>query len=224
MKNIRSDLKIIVVGNANTGKTSYVNKWTKNEFRENYKATIVSEFGYKIYQYKGNVYRIQMWDLAGQDKNTTMTKIFCKDSHGVIILSDTENNESLESTVQWKKIIDDSVLFFDNTPLPMMLCQNKIDLVDPLDRKEKELIEFGKKNGFICNFQTSVKENIKVNESMNEFLGLVIDKTEGLKNQNIGYDNRDSIVLNNNGYKILNGKNDGNNKNNYRTPDKKCCS
>ena len=26
----RSDLKIIVIGNAGTGKTSFVNKWTKN--------------------------------------------------------------------------------------------------------------------------------------------------------------------------------------------------
>ncbi len=67
-KNFRSDLKIIVIGNAGTGKTSFVNKWTKNTFSDTYKATIVSEFGYKIFEYAGRVYRIQLWDLAG--KNT----------------------------------------------------------------------------------------------------------------------------------------------------------
>jgi small GTP-binding protein len=65
-KNFRNDLKIIVVGNSGTGKTSFVNKWTKNTFSETYKATIVSEFGYKIFEFKGKFYRIQLWDLAGR--------------------------------------------------------------------------------------------------------------------------------------------------------------
>ena len=65
-KNIRGDLKIIVIGTAGTGKTSFVNKWTKNIFNENYKATIVSEFGFKIVDINGKMYRIQLWDLAGK--------------------------------------------------------------------------------------------------------------------------------------------------------------
>ena len=65
-KNFGNDLKIIVVGNSGTGKTSFVNKWTKNTFSDVYKATIVSEFGYKIFEWKGKFYRIQLWDLAGR--------------------------------------------------------------------------------------------------------------------------------------------------------------
>jgi len=64
-KNFRNDLKIVVIGNSGTGKTSFVNKWTKNTFSDTYKATIVSEFGYKIFEFKGKIYRIQLWDLAG---------------------------------------------------------------------------------------------------------------------------------------------------------------
>jgi small GTP-binding protein len=60
------DLKIVVIGNSGTGKTSFVNKWTKNIFSESYKATIVSEFGYKIFEHEGIFYRIQLWDLAGK--------------------------------------------------------------------------------------------------------------------------------------------------------------
>ena len=93
---IRSDLKIIVIGSSGTGKTSYVNKWTKNIFQEEYKATIVSEFGFKVFEHEGKLYRIQLWDLAGQDKNSTVTKIFAKDSHGCIILSDATKPNSLE--------------------------------------------------------------------------------------------------------------------------------
>lgn len=62
----RSDIKIIVVGMAGTGKTSYVQRWTKGVFSDVYKATIVSEFGFKVYQHKGKNYRVQVWDIAGK--------------------------------------------------------------------------------------------------------------------------------------------------------------
>ena len=93
---IRTDLKIIVIGSSGTGKTSYVNKWTKNIFFEEYKATIVSEFGFKVFENEGKLYRIQLWDLAGQDKNLQVTKIFAKDSHGCIILCDATKAETLQ--------------------------------------------------------------------------------------------------------------------------------
>jgi small GTP-binding protein len=92
----RSDLKIIVIGTSGTGKTSYVNKWTKNIFSDTYKATILSEFGFKIFEYEGRLYRIQLWDLAGQDKNAMVTKIFAKDAHGCVVMSDATNTSTRE--------------------------------------------------------------------------------------------------------------------------------
>ena len=92
----RSDLKIIVIGTSGTGKTSFVNKWTKNIFNETYKATIVSEFGFKIYDYEGRLYPRQLWDLAGQDKNAMVTKIFAKDAHGCVVMSDATNIQTRE--------------------------------------------------------------------------------------------------------------------------------
>ena len=92
----RTDFKIIIIGSSGTGKTSLVNKWTKNIFSDIYKATIVSEFGFKIFEKDGKLYRIQLWDLAGQDKNAMVTKIFAKDAHGCIIVSDATNLETRE--------------------------------------------------------------------------------------------------------------------------------
>ena len=94
--NTKNEIKIIVIGDSATGKTSFVNKWTKDTFSEQYKATIVSEFSFKVYEYKGKFYRIQLWDLAGQDKNTCITKIFSKNSHGCIIVCDITNKESIK--------------------------------------------------------------------------------------------------------------------------------
>ena len=94
MSTFRSDLKIIVIGTSGTGKTSFVNKWTKNIFNDTYKATIVSEFGFKVFEDNGKFYRIQLWDLAGQDKNAMVTKIFAKDAHGCVVMSDATNTQT----------------------------------------------------------------------------------------------------------------------------------
>ncbi len=87
----KNDIKIIVIGNSGVGKTSFVNKWTKNIFSNSTKTTIGSEFGYKIFQNNGTIYNIQLWDIAGQDKNIMVTKYFARDSHGCIIMSDATN-------------------------------------------------------------------------------------------------------------------------------------
>ena len=97
MSGFRSDLKIIVIGTSGTGKTSLVNKWTKNIFSEVYKATNISEFGFKIFEKDDKLYRIQAWDLCGCDKNPMVIKIFSKDdAHGCIIMSDATNKQTRE--------------------------------------------------------------------------------------------------------------------------------
>ena len=169
-KEINSELKIIVIGNSNTGKTSFVNKWTKGTFTDNYKATVVSEFSFKVFQFKDKYYRIQLWDLAGQDKNTHITKIFSKNSHGCIVLCDITNKETLNDTLKWKESVEESTRFIDGDIIPSVLVQNKIDLVDEESLKDEEDIKkFAEDNKYIGYFRTSVKMGVGVDECM-EFL------------------------------------------------------
>ena len=96
MSQFKSNLKILIIGDQRTGKTTFANKYTKNIFEDEYKPTIVSEFNSKIYQKDGNLYRIQLWDLAGKDKNYMVTKIFAKDAYGCVIMSDATDIKTRE--------------------------------------------------------------------------------------------------------------------------------
>jgi small GTP-binding protein len=199
MKSFGQDLKIIVVGNAGTGKTSFVNKWTKNTFSENYKATIVSEFGYKIVSYNNIYYRVQLWDLAGQDKNATTTRLFSKDSHGALILCEINNKKSLEESANWKKAIDENTKFMDGSCLPIILIENKLDLLvespndsyhqnaimGVLSSESEYLDDFSKQNSFTKSFKTSVKSGFNVNESMDYLIKRIIEKLDTLNIDNI---------------------------------------
>jgi small GTP-binding protein len=198
-KSTKNELKIIVVGNSGTGKTSFVNKWIKNSFDENYKATIVSEFSYKIYDYKDKSYKIQLWDLAGMDQNICITKIFSKDSHGCIVLSDITDKKTLEISIKWKNTVDETARFLDGSNIPAILVRNKIDLLENEDNNddEEEMKEFCEKNKFLRCFKTSAKTGINIDESMNFLISSIIDKMEALtQNGNNPFEKpRESLVL-----------------------------
>jgi small GTP-binding protein len=196
----RTDIKIVVLGSSGTGKTSFCNLWVNNIFPEEYKATVMSEFSFKMYNYKGNYYKIQIWDLAGQDKNIYTSKVFTKGAHGCLILYDTQSKNSFENTVKWKKAIDDNTRFIDETPLPIVLVQNKIDLVEQeeLEKDEDELKKFVDENGFLTFTRTSCKNKQNINETMDYLLANIIDRLEEYhKKANIPIDDnkRTSIVI-----------------------------
>ena len=180
-QNIRTDLKILVVGNSGAGKTSFVNRWTKNEFKDNYKPTVVSEFGFKIHELNGKLYRIQLWDIGGQDKSSGMAKIFSRDSHGCVIISDSSNIATLGETLKWKDLVSNEANFIDGKKLPFILVENKIDLIE--NREEFQNIEnqtknIAENNQFEKYFMASVKQNINIEESMNFLIELIIDRLE----------------------------------------------
>ena len=179
-KSTKNELKIIVIGNSGTGKTSFVNKWTKNTFTDFYKATIVSEFSYKIFEYKGKFYRIQLWDLAGQDKNTCITKIFARDAHGCVVLADITNKESIQDSLKWKASVDDTARFMDGGYLPCVLVENKIDLVENKDvvSDETEIKKFANENKFDNHFRTSAKMGIGINECMDYLIKAILERSE----------------------------------------------
>ena len=161
------DIKIILIGNSGAGKTSFMNKYTKNKFTDNYKASIVAEFGFKIAEVDSELHRIQMWDLSGNDKNYTITKIFAKDAHGVIVVCDATNTQTMKESVKWKKIVDETVGYFDGGHIPSVLVENKIDLLPENEREDdSQLQQFARENNFDGAFRTSSKEGININEAM----------------------------------------------------------
>ena len=199
----KNSLKIVIVGNSRTEKTSFCNRWMKDTFTNDYKATVLSDFSYKIYEYKGNYYKIQFWDIAGQDKNIYTSKVFSKGAHGCIIVSDITNEETLQKTLLWKKAIDENTQFIDGEKIPSILIQNKIDLISDNDISEsnEDIDNFCKNNKFTNYFRTSCKDGRNVNESMDYLLSVIIDKIEDYsKNNNnspFDDDKRTSIVIQN---------------------------
>jgi len=90
-----NELKIILIGNGGTGKTSLANRLVKNSFIEDYKST----HGIQLSQYNDlNPYIINIWDFAGQDIYHATHRMFMRARALFLILWDHET-ESQEYTI-----------------------------------------------------------------------------------------------------------------------------
>lgn len=202
------ELKIMIIGSSGAGKTSFVQRWTKGDFIEDYRPTIISDFGFKIYEYNKNLFRVQLWDIGGQDKSASMAKIFARDSHGCIVVTDISINENPIEIFKWKEIISEESSFIDDEKIPFILVGNKIDLIKT--EENKKIIEEKTKNicnnyGFMNYFLTSAKEGINVNESMQYLLDHIIERFEKFcedNNQEFGQKRKDTVKLENEKHKI----------------------
>ena len=62
---LKEMIKILIIGNSYTGKTSVVNRFVQNKFDEHYKATVACDFSMKIIKIEDTELRLQLWDLVG---------------------------------------------------------------------------------------------------------------------------------------------------------------
>ncbi|XP_014257485.2 ras-related protein Rab-7L1-like [Cimex lectularius] len=169
--------KVIIIGDPTVGKTSFIQRYVRNSFSREYKSTVGVDFALKVLHWYGSqTIKLQLWDIAGQERFTWMTRVYYKNAHGCIIMFDLTNKTSFDNSLKWKKDLDSKCSLGDGSPVPCMLLANKCDLEDR--RVEQLDIEsFHKQHNFIGWTETSAKEGLMVNESM-RFLVEVIMQHE----------------------------------------------
>ncbi len=209
-------IKIIIIGNSGSGKTSFCNRWIKGTFSETYRATIMTDFSEKIHKYNNKEYKISLWDLAGQDRNIHTTKILTKNALCCLVFCDITNIKSRNDTLKWKKSVDDNSTFLNTqNKIPCFLIENKIDLVDESTVKDiSELSEFSQKNNFSGFYRTSAKTGENVDFIMNSIIGYIINKLMECLNQGEKIEKRKSL------FEL---KADANKEKNEKNSNDECC-
>ena len=177
-KKFGKDLKVILIGNISTGKTSIINRFIKNIFEEKCRATIAPEFSYKVIKYKGANYRLQIWDLPGQERNKEITRLFCQNSDGCIFCCEVKDKKSREDLLRWKESLNDKQEISD---LPKIIIENKCDLLGNeekyLDNFE-ELKKFSDDNDFDECFRTSALNGYNIENAINFLVEKIAAKLE----------------------------------------------
>ena len=131
MKSKRNDsittvhLKVIIVGDMDTGKTSIIKRYLYDKFDNNNNSTIAPELKTKIIKINGINYNINFWDLPGQDRNAFISGNFARDTDGIIYCCDVENKKSMKNLKKWEEALKSKENIDDITKI---VIENKCDL------------------------------------------------------------------------------------------------
>ena len=175
--------KIILVGDSAVGKTSLVNRFMGLEYEENISCTINADFKLKSLSLDSSTgVELTVWDTCGQEKYRSMTRQYFKDSHGVILVYDVNNENSFSGLNIWLNEIKTNC---NNANVSITLVANKIDLNERAISKE-EGNEFALKNGLLY-VETSSKDGININSPFEMLSKDIIQKIN--QNQN-GYNEK----------------------------------
>jgi len=158
--------KVLVVGDVATRKTSVIKRYVRNTFSKDYQTTIGVDFALKRVTTNGTEMNVQLWDIAGQERFSGLSRIFYTHAVAAIIVYDLFQRDSFESAAKWKKDIDAKVFLPNNQPIPVLLLGNKSDLISETAQPEvtdEEIEQFVKLHKFYAHFKCSAKNghNIK---------------------------------------------------------------
>ncbi len=165
--------KYIIIGQQAVGKSNLLLRYINGEFRNEYQTTIGVEFGSKSLFIKDKVYRIQIWDTAGQENYKSITRAYYKNSACAIIVYDISNRESFENVSSW---IEDCKNQCAKT-VYMTLVGNKSDLEEMRVVSKEEGQELAEKYG-INFYETSAKTGENVEELFNNSAEEIIANIE----------------------------------------------
>ena len=80
--------KLIVIGDSGIGKSCLMHRMCHNEFTDDHEVTVGVEFGSILVKIKDVAFKLQIWDTAGQESFQSITKIFYRGAHGVLLTYD----------------------------------------------------------------------------------------------------------------------------------------
>uniref|UniRef100_A0A6B2LI57 Ras-related protein Rab n=1 Tax=Arcella intermedia TaxID=1963864 RepID=A0A6B2LI57_9EUKA len=162
-------MKVVVVGNIGVGKTSIIRRFVGNAFPKHYKATVGVDFALKVIQIdEKTTVQLQLWDIAGQERFGTMTKIYYKKALGALVVFDVTELSSFQAVEKWVKDIRDKIR--DPDDIPMLLVGNKSDTGTTSVVTNEQIEEAATKFGMIGWKVTSAKENKNIEESIDTLL------------------------------------------------------
>lgn len=93
--------KVVVVGDLNVGKTCLINRFCKDVFERDYKATIGVDFEIERFEMSGVPFSLQIWDTAGQEKFKCIASAYYRGAQVIITVFDMADIKSLDHTRQW---------------------------------------------------------------------------------------------------------------------------
>ena len=166
-----SEVKITVIGEGAVGKTSLIRRWAEGKFEKTYLATLGVDITDKTVHVDNLIFKMILWDIAGQRRYKQFRNAFYKGTQGIIMVADVTNTASLDALPSWKEELEQYV----DKELPSILLANKSDLDDDRKVGQKAIHKVGQVIGIPSEFifETSALLGTNVESAFQSIAALI---------------------------------------------------
>ncbi|XP_015200527.1 ras-related protein Rab-28 isoform X5 [Lepisosteus oculatus] len=175
-------LKIVIIGDGASGKTSLATRFAQESFGKQYKQTIGLDFFLKRLNMPGNLnVTLQVWDIGGQTIGGKMLDKYIYGAQGVLLVYDITNYQSFENLEDWFAVVKKVNEEAECQPV-VSLVGNKIDLEHMRTVKADKHQRFCQENGLISQFVSAKTGDSRLAA---DILGIKLNKAEMEQSQRV---------------------------------------
>ena len=165
--------KIIIFGDAGTGKTTLTQRFLTNLFVSDQTMTIGVDFEVKSLTVDEQKVKLQIWDFGGEERFRFLLPTYVRGARGGLFIYDITNFSSIAHIDDWLSVIRKEIRAEDI--FPIIVVGSKADLVESREVSSAEGIKIAKSrnvNGFI---ETSSKSGENVEKTFEALTTLMLN-------------------------------------------------
>lgn len=151
--------KVVLVGDAEVGKTSLTTRFAYGTFTDGYISTLGVDFIVKSLPINNFVVKLQAWDTAGQERYAGVRPIYYRGAKGALLVFDITMRQSFVNVEKWYN----QIRKYSGVDVPIVLVGNKLDLADSRVVSTDEVQVYSAQKN-MAYFETSAKTDYAVND------------------------------------------------------------
>jgi len=154
--------KLLLIGEASVGKSCLRLRYAADEYTGEYMSTIGVDFSTRTVEIEGKVIKLQIWELAGQERFRPDGgwEEFGSDKHGILVVYDVTEQDTFHAVERWFSEIE---RFAGPDHVKTILLGNKCDLVSKKQVDYSMAKEFADQHG-VPFYEVSAKDNQNVEQ------------------------------------------------------------